>query len=214
MRIVLVDIGISNIASVAQAFRRVGAPIELSADPARIAAAHAIVLPGVGAFSDGIASLRAKGLVEPLRVAAKGGTPFLGFCLGLQLMALQSEEMGRHEGLGLINAHVVRLQPSSAAERVPNMGWCDVRAAQGSILFRGIAQDASLYFAHSYHVQCTRAADVAATLAFGGCRIAAAVEAGAVFGLQAHPEKSQDAGLSVLANFVEYVRTRSRKAAS
>lgn len=205
MRIALVDIGISNVASVSEAFRRIGAPVELSADPQRVRAAQAIVLPGVGAFSDGMASLRGKGLVEPIRDAVRAGTPILGFCLGLQLMARESEEMGRHEGLGLIDAKVVKLRPAGADERVPNMGWCDVAASPGSLLFRDIPRDTALYFAHSYYLEC---ATPAATIAFGGARITAAVEAGNVFGLQAHPEKSQDAGLTVLANFVAHARAR------
>lgn len=213
MQIALVDIGISNIASVTEAFRRIGAPVTLTADAGLLREASAIVLPGVGAFSDGMASLRAKKLVAPLQAAARAGTPLLGFCLGLQLLAAESEEMGRHEGLGLLRAKVVRLAPA-AGERVPNMGWCDVAAAAGSTLLRGIAPHASLYFAHSYHLVCERAADVAATLDFGGGHITAAVEAGNLFGLQAHPEKSQDAGLTVLANFVEHARLLARAPAA
>jgi len=209
MQIALVDIGISNIASVSEAFRRIGAPVALAADAQRVRGADAIVLPGVGAFSDGMASLRAKGLVEPIRAAARAGTPILGFCLGLQLMARESEEMGRHEGLGLIDAKVVKLKPAQAGERVPNMGWCDVSASPGSLLFSGIPQDTALYFAHSYYLDYTEAA---ASIAFGGERVTAAVEAGNVFGLQAHPEKSQDAGLTVLANFVALVGNSSFQA--
>ena len=208
MEIALVDIGISNVASVAEAFRRIGAAVSLTADEAKLRKADAIVLPGVGAFGDGMASLRDKRLVAPIQAAVRAGTPILGFCLGMQLMAEQSEEMGRHEGLGLLRAKVVRLA-AAPGERVPNMGWCDVAARQDSRLFRGIPQQTSLYFAHSYHVACAQPEDASATIAFGDGRVTAAIEAGNIFGLQAHPEKSQDAGLTVLSNFVASVRARA-----
>ena len=121
----VIDLGISNIGSVLRAFQRLGSSPVVVNNARALTAARAIVLPGVGAFGDGMAALRAQGLVDPLQEAARSGRPILGFCLGMQLLADGSEEFGRHEGLGLIPGRVVRLKPGPA-DRVPNIGWCEV----------------------------------------------------------------------------------------
>jgi glutamine amidotransferase len=199
--LVMVDMGISNLGSVVEAFRRAGAPpLKVSREPEALDDAQAVVLPGVGAFGDGMAALRERGLVEPIRRHAASGRPLFGICVGMQLLSERSEEHGDHEGLGLIPGRTIRLTPSEPALRVPNMGWCDV-TANGAAFFAD-AEDRAFYFAHSYRVVPEDESDIAATIDYGG-EVAAAVARGAVFGVQFHPEKSQDAGLEVLASFCE-----------
>lgn len=202
----VVDMGVGNLQSVLQAFGRIGAAVRVTTDAAEMTRADAVVLPGVGAFGDGMASLRRHGLVDPLRRHALLRKPLLGICLGMQLLAEESEEHGLHQGLALVRGRVVRLVPTDPTCRVPNMGWCDVTVERpDGVLFNGLTAE-TFYFAHSYHLDCGERADVAATLAYGANRVTAAVERGNLFGLQCHPEKSQDAGIAVLAAFVNHVR--------
>jgi glutamine amidotransferase len=204
--ITIIDSGIANIASVTAAFRRLGAETRVTREPAVVAGAEAIVLPGVGAFADGMASLLNCGVVEPIRSAAAGGTPILGICLGMQLLADSSEEFGEHAGIGLVPGRVVQLQSGGTIDRVPNIGWCDVQPRAGSQLFKSMAAGTAFYFVHSFHMQCAREEDVGASIVFGAELVTAAVEKGRVFGVQFHPEKSQDVGLLVLENFVNFVK--------
>lgn len=192
-----------------RAFQRLGNEPILVDDPASIAKSNGIVLPGVGAFPDGMAALREKRLVEPIRAAVRGGKPILGFCLGMQLLADRSEEYGDHEGLGLASGTVARL-PAGSGERVPNIGWCDVVARSGARLFKDVPSETSFYFVHSYYVQCADPEHAAGSIRFGDVSVAAALECGNAFGLQFHPEKSQDAGLAVLENFLTVVEGASR----
>lgn len=197
--ICVINSGIANVGSVMAAMTRIGARAQVSAEPAALMHAKAIILPGVGAFADGMAALRGLGLIEPLRKSAERGTPILGICLGMQLLASRSEEFGDHEGLGIVPGKAVRLAPIERDERVPNMGWCDVTPVPGAALFA--ATPAAFYFLHSYHLVCDDPADVAATLRYGGSDVAAGVQRGQIFGVQFHPEKSQDAGLDMLDRF-------------
>jgi glutamine amidotransferase len=191
----MVDTGVANLGSVVAAFQRVGADVEVTAEAAVVERARALVLPGVGAFRDGMAALERRGLVEPIRRhVLERRRPILGICLGMQLLAEASEEHGQRAGLGLVRGRAARLQAPGL--RVPNIGWCDVRATGGSPFARAL-DGRTFYFAHSYHVECDVAA---ATLDYGG-PVAAALEDGPVRGVQFHPEKSQDAGLDVLAAF-------------
>jgi glutamine amidotransferase len=197
----VVDLGISNIGSVLHAFRRLGCEASLVRTPDDLTGATAIVLPGVGAFADGMQALRRSGLVEPLKTTVSQGTPLLGFCLGMQLLADQSEEFGLHEGLGLVPGHVVRLA-ANGPDRVPNIGWCDVMPVSGSRLFNSPLLATAYYFVHSYQLVCFDTSDASASISFSGQYVTAAVERGNVFGFQFHPEKSQDAGLALLDNFL------------
>lgn len=205
----VVDLGISNIGSVLRAFQRLGNSPVLVNDARAVAEVQSIVLPGVGAFGDGMAALHARSLVEPLREAARAGKPILGFCLGMQLLADGSEEYGDHEGLGLIPGRVIRLKPAPG-ERVPNIGWCDVFPREGARLFHDVQEGTPFYFVHSYHLHCTDPGHIAATIAFGSGPVTVAVEHGNIFGLQCHPEKSQDAGLLVLDTFLSVIRERGK----
>ena len=198
--IVIVDMQISNLASVLQALQQIGAPPHVFATPENIRSARAILLPGVGAFGDGMASLQQKQLVDPIRQAAKRGTPVLGICLGMQLLAHHSEEFGLHAGLGLIEGHVTRLQPGGAGFRVPNIGWCDVTATRPSTLFPN-SSAGCYYHVHSYHFVPRDKSVATGTIDYSDAPHVVAIEAGNLFGVQFHPEKSQDDGLRVLASF-------------
>jgi glutamine amidotransferase len=199
--IALVDSGICNLASVLNALGRVGASVEATADSKRIARAEALILPGVGAFADGMKSLRERGLVEPIRAAARAGRPLLGICLGMQLLVEESEEHGRHEGLGLVEGAARRLVADRPGFRVPNIGWCDVSAEKAGALYAQAGDAGSYYFVHSYWVDTPRE-NVAGSIEFSGRRVPAALERGNVCGVQFHPEKSQDRGLDLLARWV------------
>jgi glutamine amidotransferase len=198
--ITIIDSGIANMGSVLAAMRRIGAPVEVTAEPEVVRRAGALVLPGVGAFADGMESLRRHDLIEPVRAAADAGKPILGICLGMQLLGEASEEFGDHQGLGVLPGRIKRLPAGHG--RVPNIGWCDLAARPGARLFHGIEDRSSFYFVHSYHMSCAMPSDVSGTIGFGDAQITVAVERGNIFGVQFHPEKSQDVGLAVLANFV------------
>lgn len=198
--IAVIDSGLSNIGSVLTALQRIGAKAEPTRDPAEVAAAASLLLPGVGAFGDGMTALRQQGLVEPIRAHAAAGKPILGICLGMQLLASASEEFGEHQGLDLIPGRVRRLRPQ-AGLRVPNIGWCGLQARNDARLFADIPADSCFYFVHSYVIDCDTAEDCAGTLTFGDGEETVAVQRGRIFGAQFHPEKSQDAGLAVLDAF-------------
>lgn len=199
--IALVDSGVSNLASVIGALARVRAPVQVVREADGLARASAIILPGVGAFGDGMAGLHGRGLIAPLREAARAGKPVLGICLGMQLLVEESEEHGRHEGLGLLPGRVRRLVADQPGFRVPNMGWCDVAIPRPGALFPDRSRHESFYFVHSYFVDAAPA-NVTATIEFSGRSVPAALEAGNICGVQFHPEKSQDAGLDLLARWV------------
>jgi len=198
MTIAIVNPGIGNHASILAALRRVGAGSTLvTNDPAEVRRASAVILPGVGAFAPAMQVLQEAGLVPALEDVVASGRPMLGICLGMQLLARQSEEHGNHAGLGLIEGRVVRLTPSEAGTRIPHIGWADATAKPAARL----PLTGSFYHVHSYHMLADTA-DVAATITYGGQEVVVAVQRNALFGVQFHPEKSQDAGLDVLAAFV------------
>ena len=207
--VTIVDYGRSNLLSVQRALEACGADVQFASTPAAVRDAGALVLPGVGAFADGMAQLRALGLVEPLCDAARAGTPLLGICLGMQMLLQQSPEGGLTAGLGLIEGRVAPL-PARAADgralKVPNVGWRALRlteaAQNGPLRALAGATAPEVYFVHSYHALPARAQDCAAVIEFGGQEICAAVQRGNVTGLQFHPEKSGPAGLAILRAFV------------
>jgi len=198
----LIDYGAGNLRSVANALKAAGATgVVTTANPAIIAAADRIVLPGVGAFGACINGLRAiDGLVDALEARVRGdGVPFLGICVGMQLLAAWGEEHGRHQGLGWINGTVSAMEPADPAIRIPHMGWNDVAPAVPHPLIRG----GEAYFLHGYHLAADDAADVIATSDHGGPMVAA-VAHGNIAGVQFHPEKSQAYGIALLERFLEW----------
>ena len=205
----VIDMGISNIGSVMRALERIGAPLAEKATATNLDAAAAVLLPGVGAFGDGMASLAQQGLIEPLRRIAAAGTPIFGICLGMQLLAETSEEHGHHAGLGLISGRVVRLEATRPGERVPNIGWCDVTPARPSIFFPA-GTGGTFYHVHSFRLAAVDPSVVTATIEFSGTRIPVAVEQDNLFGVQFHAEKSQDDGLDLLAAFLAHLRRLGR----
>lgn len=202
----VVDYGLCNIDSMARALEECGArDVQPTRDPRVIDKADRIVLPGVGSFAAAMRNLDAWRLAEPIRAAAASGrVPFLGACLGMQLMASTGSEGGRGiVGLGLVAGEVVRLEPRDAGEHVPHIGWNEVVARDTSALFAGIAESADFYFVHSYHLRLDDARDEAAHAAYcGGFTAAIEIPGRAIFGTQFHPEKSQRNGFGLLRNFL------------
>ena len=202
--IVIVDYGMGNLRSVQKGLERVGHNAVISSDPAAVAAAERVVLPGVGASADALRAVRERGLEAPLREAVAQRKPFLGICLGLQMLFDVSHEDGEHIGLGLLAGEVVRFD-IDASLKVPHMGWNRVRPAAGCPLFEGIDRDAFFYFVHAYHVVPADESIVAATTDYGG-EFCSAVWRDRLFATQFHPEKSQSVGLRLLKNFAELAR--------
>lgn len=211
MKVTIVDYGLSNLLSVQHAFDHFGAETVLTGKPEDILAADALVLPGVGAFRDGMAGLRELGLIEPLRQKAAASTPLLGICLGMQMLFDSSEEFGVHEGLGLIPGHVVRI-PDTAADgapqRVPHISWAPLLPAGGRTDFDGsvlrhVMPGQECYFIHSYEAKPTDNADRLADTVYGGRNICAVAARGSVVGCQFHPEKSGPVGLSIIRAYLE-----------
>jgi len=203
----IVDYGMGNLRSVEKAFVRLGHAAEVTHDPERIATAPGVVLPGVGAFGACMTNLTVLGLVEPVRHAIRSGRPFLGICLGMQLLFDESEEFGPIEGLHILPGRVVRFA-SDPDRKVPHMGWNTLRIARPAPHLAGIADGAYVYFVHSYYPVPADAALVATATPYGA-EFASSVVRDNVFACQFHPEKSQAVGLRLLENFVRVVRGRS-----
>jgi len=193
----IVDYGSGNLRSVQKAFERCGAAATITSDPAMVAAAERLVLPGVGAFGDAMQALHARGLVEPIRRYLLADRPFLGICMGLQLLFETGSEGGRHEGLGILPGEVVRFSVP-AGLKVPHMGWNAVRWQHE---WRPAADGEYFYFVHSYYARPADPAVVAAVADYGG-DFCAAVRRGNLSATQFHPEKSQRAGLRLLADWL------------
>ena len=204
--IAIIDYGMGNLRSVQKGFERIGFAAEVTADPARLLEAEKIVLPGVGAFRDCIHNLQQGGFVEPILQVIAEGRPFLGICLGLQLLFTESEEFGLHKGLGVIPGRVVRfpegMQEQGEKLPVPHMGWNQISLKAETPLFNGIADGSNVYFVHSYYVKPDDSTVVAATSNYG-LEFCAAIRKDNVMATQFHPEKSQGIGLQMLKNFAE-----------
>jgi imidazole glycerol-phosphate synthase subunit HisH len=200
--VVVIDAGTGNLRSVEKALAAVGARPLVTRDPEQVRRAPRVVVPGQGAFGDFMTGLRERGLEQPLREVIADGRPYLGICLGLQVLYEQSEEHGPVAGLGILRGGVVRFRPDDHALKVPHMGWNQVRrpAGGGDPLLAGIADGADFYFVHSYYVAPAEPDTVALTCDYG-VPFCAAVRWRNVFACQFHPEKSAAMGLRLLANF-------------
>lgn len=202
--IVVVDYGMGNLHSVAKAFEAIGGSVVISGKPEDLRRAERIVLPGVGAFADGIKNLGKAGLLEVLKDEAAKGKPLLGICLGMQMLAEEGSENGAHQGLGLIEGRVVALKPADAQLKIPHMGWNNIAPGAGSVsFFKGMSASPTFYFAHTYYMECAKPETVAATCDYGGV-FTAAIQKGNIFATQFHPEKSQQNGLRLLRHFVSW----------
>jgi imidazole glycerol-phosphate synthase subunit HisH len=204
-RVTVIDYGIGNLHSVVKALRHEGAEVTVTADPRDVPNAERLILPGVGAFPDGMRGLRERGLVEPLRAYAASGRPMLGICLGMQLMMGESEEFGRHEGLGIVPGRVVEIR-REAGFKVPQIGWNRIFAPNGhgwaGTPLSAVEEGAMVYFVHSFTAVPDREEDRLADSLYANQRISAAVRRGRVWGCQFHPEKSGTVGLGILRQFL------------
>mgnify|MGYP001059525727 CR=1 FL=1 len=200
-RIVIIDAGIGNLRSVQKAFEQVGATPTITYDPSVVTEADAVVLPGVGAFGDGMGGLRSRGLDAAVLDVIARGVPFFGICVGLQLLFEGSEEMGTHRGLGVLPGQIARF-PTHLT--VPHMGWNQIEQRASHPLLADVPDSAFAYFAHSYHVVTDDQSVVVATTDYGG-PFPSVVAQDNVWAIQFHPEKSQQVGLTLLQNFVERI---------
>lgn len=198
--VAIVDYGAGNIKSVENAVRYLGHEAVLTRDPAVILSADHVILPGVGAFGDAMARLRRYGLEEVLKETVKRGIPFLGICLGLQLLFESSEESSGAQGLGILKGHILRI-PDGEGRKVPQIGWNDLTYPNPGRLFAGLPEGSYVYFVHSYYLRAEDPAIVTARTRYG-VDIDASVESGNVFACQFHPEKSEAAGMKILQNFL------------
>ncbi|MCS6988258.1 MAG: imidazole glycerol phosphate synthase subunit HisH [Chloroherpetonaceae bacterium] len=200
--ILILDYGAGNLRSVQKAFERLGAPAKISDDARDVARADKLVLPGVGAFGQGMQALRARGLDRAIGEHLAEGKMLLGVCLGMQLLLSESEEMGLHQGLNLISGKVRRFDAKK--DKVPQIGWNRVgEIRRESALFKGIDEGTHFYFVHSYYCEAEDENATSARAFYAGENFAAAIEKNGIFAVQFHPEKSGTMGLKVLENFAK-----------
>ncbi len=194
----IIDYGAGNLQSVEKALRHIGCDCQVTADPGALLASQAAVLPGVGSFGDAMEQLRARGLEQPIHAFVDSGRPFLGICLGLQILFEESEESPGVPGLGLLQGKILRL-PGDKGLKIPHIGWNSLSLKEGEPLFSGLPEEPFVYFVHSYYLRAQE--DVVAATAEYGTLIHAAVRKGNLMACQFHPEKSGAVGLRILQNF-------------
>ena len=197
----IIDYDAGNIKSVEKALQYLGQETVVSRDPQVLLKADKVILPGVGSFGDAMENLNKYGLVPVIHEIVEKGTPFLGICLGLQLLFESSDETPGVEGLGILKGKILRIPPSPGI-KIPHMGWNSIQINPASRLLKGIEEGAYVYFVHSYYLQAENEADVAATTDYV-VNIHAAAEHENIFATQFHPEKSGEIGLRILKNFIE-----------
>ena len=199
--IAIVDYDAGNIKSVEKALLLLGQDVKITDNGQEILSADKVVLPGVGAFGDAMGNLKRRGLVPVLRETAQKGIPFLGICLGLQLLFERSDEAPGVEGLGILPGEILRIPPKEGL-KIPHMGWNSLHLEHGGRLFENVPEQSYVYFVHSYYLKAREEEIVKASAEYG-VHIHASVERGHVFACQFHPEKSSEVGLRILKNFVE-----------
>lgn len=198
--IAIVDYGAGNLKSVEKALLHIGATPVITKDSALLRRADKVILPGVGAFGDAMDKLKKFELTDTLKEVAGSGTPFLGICLGLQLLFPFSEEAEGVEGLSILEGGIYRI-PKTDGLKIPHMGWNSIKVTPGARLFKGIEKEPYVYFVHSYYLKAKHIEEVAATAEYG-VTIHASIEKGNLFACQFHPEKSGETGLKILDNFI------------
>ena len=199
--IAMIDYDAGNIKSVEKALLYLGQEVVITRDPEILLRADGVILPGVGSFGDAMEKLHAYNLVEVIHKIVNQGTPFLGICLGLQLLFESSEETPGVEGLHVLDGKIVRI-PAENGLKVPHIGWNNLSYPNKGRLFEGIKEESFVYFVHSYYLQAADESIVTATSEYG-VNIHASVEKGNVFACQFHPEKSSDVGMQILRNFIK-----------
>lgn len=202
MRVLVVDYKMGNLGSVKRSLEECGAYVTISNNPKELESAERFILPGVGAFKEGMAHLEEKGWVLPIKEAVEDGVPMLGICLGMQLLAEKGYEGGETVGLGVIPGEVKRLIPDAPNIRIPHVGWNEVCYTERSILLEGIPSGMDFYFVHSYHFIPRESHGVLARTPYCGDFVSAVMR-GRAFGVQFHPEKSGKPGFQVLRNFLK-----------
>jgi len=200
--IAIIDYGMGNLRSVEKGFLKVGVDAKVVTDPRSVNDAEAIVLPGVGAFRDCMRNLDQMKLIEPILKSVRNGKPYLGICLGLQMLFTESEEFGVYKGLDVLKGKVVRFQVDL---KVPHMGWNTVRLLKNPPIFDGIKDESYFYFVHSYYVAPDDEGIIAGTTDYG-MTFTSMVRKDNIIATQFHPEKSQETGLKILKNFGEFVK--------
>lgn len=199
--ITLIDAGTGNLRSVQKALENVGADVTRTDAPKQVLSAQKVVLPGVGAFGDFMKGLRARNLESAVKEIAARGVPLLGICVGMQALFTVGEEMGTHTGLGLLEGRVIRFGESLGV-KIPHTGWNQIEVEKNARLFANIQNGDYVYFNHSYFCEVKNTSDIAARTNYG-INYTCAVQRGNIYGVQFHPEKSQNVGLQILKNFVE-----------
>lgn len=201
--VVIIDYGLGNLYSVLGAVERLGFKGKISSNIEDMKKADKLILPGVGAFADGMKNLKGLGLIEPLtKLVLKDKKPILGICLGCQLMAKESFEFGHHQGLEWIDASVIKLEPKEKNLRVPHVGWDDLIQVKENVLFKDIPKDALFYYTHSFHVKCNNKDDIIGECNYG-IKFTSTFNHENIYGTQFHPEKSQLHGLNLLKNYIK-----------
>ncbi len=197
----IVDYNMGNLASVINAFKKVGADIAIESDPDRLKEYNRLILPGVGAFGDAMKHLELGGMGDAIKEYAKSGRPLLGICLGMQLLFETGQEFGTHKGLGVIEGSVVAFDRDKFDQKlkVPHMGWNEL-FKRDNPLFNGLPNEFYLYFVHSFHVECSNKYVIGKT--YYGYEFISAVNRDNIYGIQPHPEKSHKNGLQIIQNFV------------
>jgi glutamine amidotransferase len=199
--IAIIDYGMANLRSVQKAFEQVGDPADIIASPDQVTHYDRIVLPGVGAFKDAIATLRGKGFVDPIKAHVDRGRPFLGICLGLQMLFDVGYEDGEHAGMGILPGKCVRFDVDQSMNlKVPHMGWNQLTYVNPSPLYKDLADGSNVYFVHGYHVTDVDPGVIATTTDYGRPFVSS-IRRDNVMATQFHPEKSQRVGLQILHNF-------------
>lgn len=198
----IVDYDAGNLKSVEKALQFLGREVIVTRDPKTIEQAEKVILPGVGSFGNAMNNLEHYNLVDTLKKVAINGTPFLGICLGLQLLFDSSEESEGAEGLSILKGRIKKIPPAPDI-KIPHMGWNSLQVNPEAVLFKGLPQHPYVYFVHSFYLEATIRDEVAATAFYGATSIDASVESKNIFACQFHPEKSGDIGLGILRNFAE-----------
>jgi glutamine amidotransferase len=197
----VIDYGAGNLRSVLHALKHLGAAdVHLVRTPEDLIGADKLILPGVGAFGAGMGQLRDQGLVEAIRATVAAGTPYLGICLGMQFLFETSDEMGNHAGLGILEGRVIRFE-NRPDLKVPHMGWNQIDVQSPSAIFGELPTPSYAYFVHSYYCVPSRPSDITATVTYGD-PFCVAVQRDNIYGVQFHPEKSQQTGLRILQNYL------------